>query len=754
MMYRLLTAAVVTWLSLQAIASTDETKSPQPDPSLLTVERIYEKKEFSAKSFSAKWIDGHNSYFRLEDARDGGGQDLVRYDVDSDEKEIVVESAAFVPPNESQPLAIEDYWWSENRSKLLIYTNSKRVWRRKTRGDYWVLDVTNRELRQLGGDAQPATLMFAKFSPDGNSVAYVRDRNIYVESLLDRVIRQITQTPSDEIINGTFDWVYEEELQLRDGFRWSPDGLWIAYWRIDTSGVSKFTMINNTDTFYPTIQTFAYPKTGQRNPACRIGIAQVASGQTRFIDLPGDQRDHYVARMEWIPNTDRLLIQQLNRLQNGNRLMTASIRQLQATTVLVEQDDAWVDVHDELFWIEDGTRFTWISERDGWRHVYLVSRDGQEVQLATPGDFDVIRLLKIDEEAGFLYFLAAPDNPTQRYLYRARYDGTDLERATPAKRKGTHSYDFSSTAKFAFHSWSRFGKPPKTKLVELPEHKVIKTLENNKKLRKQLKKLKLGKTQFFRVNVGEDVELDAWCIQPPDFDSTNKYPLLIYVYGEPAGQTVLDRWSGSGFLWHQMLAQQGYFVMSFDNRGTPAPRGREWRKIVYRQVGVLAPQDQAAAVKQTLNDRPYLDSERVGVWGWSGGGSMTLNAIFKFPDLYRTAISIAPVPNQRYYDTIYQERYMGLPNDNVAGYTNGSPLHFAKQLQGNLLIIHGTGDDNCHYQTTEKLINELVRHQKHFTMMAYPNRTHAIREGDGTTPHLRALMTRYLHENLPPGPSD
>jgi dipeptidyl-peptidase-4 len=386
--------------------------------------------------------------------------------------------------------------------------------------------------------------------------------------------------------------------------------------------------------------------------------------------------------------------------------------------------------------------------------VYLVSRDGSETQLATPGDFDVIRLLKVDEESGFLYFLASPDNPTQRYLYRACFDGTDIQRVTPAKRKGTHSYDFSSTAKFAFHSWSRFGKPPRTELVQLPEHSVLKTLENNKKLRKRLRKLKLGKTDLFRVNVGDDVQLDAWSIQPPNFDSTKKYPLLIYVYGEPAGQTVLDRWFGNRYLWHQMLAQQGYFVMSFDNRGTPSPRGRGWRKIVYRQVGVLAPREQAAAIKQTLKDRPYLDSERVGVWGWSGGGSMSLNAIFKFPDLYRTAISIAPVPNQRYYDTIYQERYMGLPNDNVEGYTNGSPLHFAKQLQGNLLIIHGTGDDNCHYQTTEMLINELVRNHKHFTMMAYPNRTHAIREGEGTTRHLHELMTRYLHENLLSGPRD
>ncbi len=765
MLYRLVICTVLTWLSWPGILCGKDTKPAKPDPSILTVERIYAEQEFSAQDYSGQWIDAQNAYFRLEKSS-RGGQDLVRYDVAADEKAkvVVVESAAFIPPNESKPLTIESFAWSENQAKLLIYTNSKRVWRQKTRGDYWVLDVTSRELRQLGGDAPPSSLMFAKFSPDGNSVAYVRDRNIHVESLLDGAIAQITTTPTEEIINGTFDWVYEEELRLRDGFRWSPDGAWIAYWQIDTSGVAKFSLINNTDTFYPTTKVFAYPKTGQRNPACRIGMAHVASEKTRWLELPGDDRDHYVAHVEWIPGTDQLLIQQLNRLQNANRVMVASVRSPKAEVLFVEEDDAWVDVHDELFWIDDGARFTWISERDGWRHVYLVARHNGECLLATPGEFDVIRLVKVDQKKGFLYFLASPDNPTQQYLFRIRFDGSELEQVTPAKQQGTHGYDFSSDATFAFHTWSRFGKPPKTELVELPEHDVVKKLVNNKELRKRLRKLKLGKTEFFRVKVGDDVqgddveddgvELDAWCIQPPEFDPAKKYPLLVYVYGEPAGQTVLDRWMGNGYLWHQMLAQQGYFVMSFDNRGTPAPRGRDWRKAVYRQVGILAPREQAAAIRRTLADRPYLDSRRVGVWGWSGGGSMSLNAIFKFPQLYRTAISIAPVPNQRYYDTIYQERYMGLPNDNVDGYTNGSPFHFAKQLEGNLLIIHGTGDDNCHYQTTEALINELVRHNKHFTMMAYPNRTHAIREGEGTTRHLRELMTRYLHENLPAGPRE
>ena len=356
------------------------------------------------------------------------------------------------------------------------------------------------------------------------------------------------------------------------------------------------------------------------------------------------------------------------------------------------------------------------------------------------------------------YFMASPDNPTQSYLYCVNLDGTDLKRITPSEQSGSHSYNISEDASLAFHTWSSFGEPSRSELVHLPSHDVAKELEDNSELNEKLEKLELGKTELFRVPIntaedgsGETIELDGYCIHPPNFDESKKYPLLIYVYGEPAGTTVRDRWGGSSYLWHQMLAQKGYFVMSFDNRGTPAPRGRDWRRSVYRKVGIIAAQDQAAALKQVLANRPYLDPERVGIWGWSGGGSMTLNMVFKYPDLYKTGISIAPVPNQRYYDTIYQERYMGLPNDNVDGYRNGSPIHFAHQLKGNLLLIHGTGDDNCHYQTMELLINELIKHDKQFTMMAYPNRSHSIREGKGTTKHLRTLMTNYLYENLPAG---
>ena len=726
------------------------------DSSQLTIDRIYKSKEFEAKGFDGKWLHGEAAYTTIEPSDDSGsGKGIVRYEAASGQRSILVESARLVPPGESKPLAIDGYSVSNDQNLVLIYTHSKRVWRHRTRGDYWLLDRTSRQLRKIGVDAPPSTLMFAKLSPDGQSVAYVRDRQLYLEDLRDHSVRQLTESSRDTLIHGTTDWVYEEELGLRDGFRWSPDSRWIALWQIDTEGVANFPLINQTDSLYPTVQWFPYPKVGQRNPSARVGLIDCTSGETRWIDLPGDPREHYIPRMEFLPQQDedhdpRLLIQQLNRLQNTNRLFLADARSGTVTKVMTESDQAWVDVHDELRWIDEGKRFTWISDRDGWRHLYLASLDGSEPTLVTPGEFDVVELLDVDEREQVLYFIASPDSATERYLYRVSFDGKEMTRITPAVFPGVHSYRISPDHRWAFDTHSSANRPPITNLVSLDDHRVVRELESNEALAKKLKQLDRSDTEFFRVGIGDGVELDGWCIRPTQLDPQKKYPLLIYVYGEPAGSTVVNRWGGTSYLWHLMLAQQGYVVMSFDNRGTKAPRGRAWRKSVYKKIGVLPPQDQAAALESVLASRPYLDADRVGIWGWSGGGSSSLHAIFKYPDLYASAIAVAPVPNQRYYDTIYQERYMALPEMNEAGFREGSAINFAKNLQGNLLLIHGTGDDNCHYQTTEMLMDELIAHDKTFSLMVYPNRTHSIRERANTTPHLRKTMTEFLLRVLPP----
>ncbi len=757
---RLVSALVIIAVTICPLAA----REPE-DGEPLTVERIFDSSEFTPERLnSLHWMKDRAAYTLLENAkwndekddeRDShGGLGIVRYDADSGAREVLVPSRLLIPTSESAPLAIDDYTWSEDGSKLLIYTNSKRVWRQNSRGDYWVLDVSGRELRQLGGDAAPSTMMFAKFSPDGRQVAYVRENNIYVEHLSERRITRLTDDGSTLVINGTFDWVYEEELGLRDGIRWSPDSRRIAYWQLNTDGVREIYLINHTDSIYPRLKAIKYPKVGEENSASRVGVVSAQGGKTLWLDVPGDSRNHYIARMDWADNSDEIEIQQLNRLQNANKVMLADSRTGNLSTMLTERDDAWVDVHDNLRWIDHGRRFLWLSERDGWRHVYAVSRSGEDVRLVTPGDFDVAGISAVDEAGGWLYYIASPDDPSQRYLYRVHLDGSDTQRVTPVDQSGTHSYQVSDDARWAIHSYSSFDTPPVTQLVRLPGHDTVRVLVDNSKLRKAISKIKRQPTEFFYVDIDQDVSLHGWLMKPADFDPEKKYPLLTYVYGEPASQTVNDKWRGQSYLWHPLLTQHGYLVMSIDNRGTAALRGRAWRKCIYRQVGILASEDQAAALRTVLDRRAYVDRDRIGIWGWSGGGSMSLNMIFRHPKLYHTAMAVAAVPNQRYYDTIYQERYMGLPPDNVKGFREGSPITYAHQLQGNLLLVHGTADDNVHYQGAEALVNELIAENKRFTMMAYPNRTHSIKEGNGTTRHLYELLTRYLRENLPEGPQD
>jgi dipeptidyl-peptidase-4 len=422
----------------------------------------------------------------------------------------------------------------------------------------------------------------------------------------------------------------------------------------------------------------------------------------------------------------------------------------EAQTIYTDRDEAWVDVVDDMLWMDGGARFTWVSEKDGWRHVYVVSRDGSQERLVTPWPMDVISVELIDDESGWLYFIASPGNATQRYLYRSHLDGSgEPQRLTPDTHAGTNSYQLSLNGAWGFHTHSAFATPPTVRLVSLPDHRTVRTMVESRSLVTVMAALDRGLTEFFQVDIG-GVTLDGWLMKPADFDPARKYPLLFYVYGEPAGQTVLDRWGGSRFLWHTYLTQQGYLVASVDGRGTPAPRGREWRKIVHGDIGTLASADQAGA-NRVIRGWDFVDEDRIGIWGWSGGGSMTLNMMFRYPDLYRTGMSVAPVPDQLLYDAIYQERYSGTLTDHAEGYRRGSPIHHVDGLSGNLLLVHGTGDDNVHYQGSERLINAMIERGKTFTMMAYPNRSHGIFEGPGTTLHLYRLLTDYLEEHLPSG---
>ncbi|MCA9975601.1 MAG: DPP IV N-terminal domain-containing protein, partial [Anaerolineales bacterium] len=454
-----------------------------------------------------------------------------------------------------------------------IFTNTKRVWRMHTRGDYWVLDLPSGRLTQLGGEAEPSTLMFAKFSPDNQSVAYVRQNNIYVEEISSGVISQLTHDGNEHCINGTSDWAYEEEFKLRDGFCWSPNGNHIAYWQFDTTGIETFYMINNTDSLYPQLIPLPYPKVGTTNAACRVGVIGATGGHTTWFAVPGDPRQHYIPRMEWAASSEQVAIQQLNRLQNQNKVMLGNVADGTIQVILTENDAAGVDLHDDLKWLNDGSAFTWVSDRDGWRHLYRVSRDGQEITLLTPGEYDVISVEKIDDAGGWVYFIASPENATQRYLYRVRLDGGHFDklkagraqRLSPTGQPGSHSYQLSPQANWAFHTYATFDSPPIVSLISLPEHKPVRVLEANDTLQTHVTALNPSPTEFFQVKIEEGVILDGWCIKPPDFDPAKQYLLLFYLYGEPANVTVVDRWGGQRHLYHLLLAQQGFVVMSLDN---------------------------------------------------------------------------------------------------------------------------------------------------------------------------------------------
>ena len=740
---------------LFTVALATPVRGQQADSSLLTVQRIYGSPEFKSQSFGpARWLGDGSSYTTLEEV-EGGGQNLVRYDSERGAREVLVVARQFIPQGDSVPLRVEEYAWSPDNKLLLIFTNTQPVWRLNTRGDYWVLERASGRLRQLGGkEAKPSTLMFAKFSPDGNRIGYVRENNLYVEDIAGGAITALTTDGSRTLINGTFDWVYEEELMnyYADGWRWSPDGRSIAYWQLNADQVRDFSLINNTDSLYSRVIPVQYPKAGQANSAARVGMVSSSGGATRWLELPGDPRNHYIARMDWAANSDEVVLQRLNRLQNTNEVILGDARSGKVRTVLTERDSTWVDLTDNLAWLNGGKSFLWVSERDGWNHVYVVSREGKSVRLVTRGDYDVATVLGADEKDGWLYYVASPEQPTQRYLFRTRLDGKGkAERLSPSKEPGTHAYDRAPSFRYALETYSSFGNPPLVRLIRLPGHQVVRTLVDNAGLRRRVAGLRRGRVEFFSIPAEDGARMPAYLMRPADFDSTKKYPLLFHVYGGPGSATVNDSWGGY-YLWHLMLTQRGYLVASVDNHGTPAPLGRRWRKAIYGQLGVVETRDQAHAARLLLQ-RPYVDGNRIGIWGWSYGGFMSLNGIFQHPDLYRTAVVVSPVTHWSLYDNVYTERFNGLPAENKAGYDRGSPLTYVNGFRGNLLLVHGSGDDNVHFQNSEMLINALVSANKPFTMMEYPNRTHCICQGKNTQLHLFELITRYLDQNLKATPS-
>ncbi len=702
-----------------------------------------------------RWAKDGNSYYRMEEG------EVNRYELPADTKTTFLSKADLTPTGQTESLKVRSFVLSDDGNLVLIYTNTKKVWRLDTQGDYWVLNKTAKTLTKIGKDKPASSLRFAKFSPDGKKVGYVSDFDLYVEDIASGQSTAVTSNHSRKLISGTFDWVYEEEFSCRDGFQWGPDSKQIAYWQIDANKIKDYFMVNTTDSAYSKIIPVEYPTIGQTPSPAKIGVVDVASNKTTWLKIPGDPQQNYLPRMEW-NSSNEIFVQQLNRKQQESKIFTCNAMTGDAKQIFTESDKAWVDVfpfstntyaldfRHPFIWLNNKKEFLWMSEKDGWAHIYRVTTDGTKETLITKGDYDVIDFMNVDEKNNLVYFIASPTNATQKYLYKTKLDGKGkLELVSPADQQGTHDYSISPNGKYAQHSFSSSSVRPINELIDLATNKAIGQKKEATPSRASTMPAK--KVEFFKIKTEEGIELDGWMVKPTNFEATKKYPVVFLVYTEPASQTVRDAFGmGNNRLYRGDMAADGYIYMSLDGRGTPAPKGREWRKSIYKKIGQINIKDQALAAKEILK-WPFVDADRVAVHGWSGGGSTTLNLMFQYPEIYKTGIAVAAVANQLTYDNIYQERYMGLPQENLQDIVNGSPVTYAKNLKGNLLYIHGTGDDNVHYNNAEMLINELVKHNKQFQFMAYPNRTHSISEGDGTSLHLSTLFTEYLKKYCPPG---
>lgn len=646
---------------------------------------------------------------------------------------------------------IEKLVWNKTQDKVLIFTNSKKVWRANTKGDYWIFDLASGKGRQIGKNLDSSSLMFAKFSNDNKNVAYVYKHNIYMENIDAGKIKQLTKDGTAKIINGTFDWVYEEELACRDGFRWSPDGSSIAFWRVDASDTKYHLMMNNTDSLYSFTVPVEYPKAGEKPSSVKLGVINIASDKTNWLEIPGAADNNYLPRMEWTGNNELMAIQ-LNRHQNEVNVYKCIANTGKANRIYQEKNNSWIDVFDissgvydgfPCTIVDNGKAFLWSSDADGWMHVYKIAMDGKSKELITKENFDTY-FLAYNQATKTIYTTASPVDATQQYLYETNLDTKKTKRSTPNQFDGTNTYRFSPDGAFAKHTNSNINRNWNSRLISLQNHKKI--YPNEADLFSAPKRdYTLEK---FKVKTIDNVELDGIMAKPLDFDASKKYPLFFFVYGEPMSAVANDVPNFNSYI--AALIPKGYIGIALDNRGTPVFKGTEWRKSIYKNIGIINTRDQAMAAKEILKWN-FIDKDRVAVHGWSGGGAVTLNLMFQYPEIYKTGIAIAAVTDQHFYDNIYTERYMGLPTENAAAYAQASPVTHAKNLKGNLLYIHGTGDDNVHYKNAEVLINELVKYGKMFDLMIYPNRTHSINEGVGTSQHLADTFMKYIMEHCPPG---
>lgn len=723
---------LLSFLSGITYSQVDSKARDIPEDAKERLRTIYASNEFSPKSFRGKWHPESSSYLTMESA----GQVLASYDIQNGARTEIIDVPRLISQGATETLQIENYSFSPDTKKILLQLRCQENGKIKT--EHWFLELQSDKLKKVHAGWNNS------ISPDGKNILFSENGNLFVYNIPDEKTVQLTNDAKEGTISN-------------NRVVWSPDGSRIVFVQSDASDVRLRSALVPGDPSYPGVKETKFARVGEAIRKLRIGVVDSKGAEIRWLSIPAPAEGFYLGQVSWVGNSYEVLVEKLSRFRDKREFLLANVNNGTISSIFEDSDPDWVVASYRknigLQWIKNYNDFIVLSEKDGWRHAYLGSRNNQKQELLTSGEFDIIDRVGVDEENGWFYYNASPHNGTQKYLYRVRLDGKGkAERVSPADQPGTHSYNVSPDAKWAFHTYSSGSIPPVSELIQLPDHELVRVLEDNKELREKIEALDVQPKEFLQLDIGNDVVMDAWMIKPRDFDPTKKYPVFVYVYGEPHGQTVIDSWGHAYTDYHRVIADLGYLVISIDNRGTPCPKGAAWRRAVSGSLGPLSTEEQASGIKELGRTRPYVDLSRVGIWGWSGGGSNTLNAMFRKPDVYDVGIAVAPKPQPHLYNAWFQEIYMNTREVNPDGYEKSAPINFAEGLEGDLLIIHGSGETNTHIQITEGLVDRLIELGKQFDYMVYPNRDHGLREGKGTPLHVRTHIARYLWRHLPPGP--